>query len=633
MLRNLRGQDPRRSIKKRGDPVIFGKHINRYYLKHLPALLLGLLALVSIDFLQLEIPKLYGMIINGIKDGVVEVSQGEFVPFDMNFLLDKVCLPMIIIIVAIAFGRFLWRICFFGSGIRVETHLRGRMFDRCKDLSREYYQVNKVGTLMSYFTNDLETVQDCFGSGILMMADALFLGVMALWKMFRMDLTLTLFSLIPMAFLLVISTIVGHRLEKKWDERQEAFSALSDFSQEDFSGIAVIKAFVKESVQLLSFRKLNKNNEKINVEFTKISTLFHIMVTLFVESVICVILGYGGFLVYVDSFSAGQLVEFIGYFTSIIWPIMAVSQLIEMRARGKASLARISELLDTPVDVADAPDVQEPEAPLAGNIEMRNLTFRYPGGSYDSLTDVSFSINAGENVGIIGKTGSGKTTLVDLLLRTYNVPDGTVFLDGYDVNKLPIRTVRKYAAYVPQDNFLFSDTIANNIAFASDTNEQSVIEEAARLSDVHENISEFTEGYQTVLGERGVTVSGGQKQRISIARALMKDASILILDDAVSAVDLRTEKAILDNLRTIRKGKTTILIAHRISTVEGMDKIIFMDEGHVAAVGTHAELLASCPDYRTMVELQQVQGAMRETTSPEGHRRSQRKPEEVNYYA
>ena len=633
MLRNFRGQDPRQGIKKRGDPVIFGKHINRYYLKHLPALLLGLLALVSIDFLQLEIPKLYGMIINGIKDGVVEVSQGEFVPFDMNFLLDKVCLPMIIIIVAIAFGRFLWRICFFGSGIRVETHLRGRMFDRCKDLSREYYQVNKVGTLMSYFTNDLETVQDCFGSGILMMADALFLGVMALWKMFRMDLTLTLFSLIPMAFLLVISTIVGHRLEKKWDERQEAFSALSDFSQEDFSGIAVIKAFVKESVQLLSFRKLNKNNEKINVEFTKISTLFHIMVTLFVESVICVILGYGGYLVYVDSFSAGQLVEFIGYFTSIIWPIMAVSQLIEMRARGKASLARISELLDTPVDVADAPDVREPDAPLAGNIEMRNLTFRYPGGSYDSLTDVSFSINAGENVGIIGKTGSGKTTLVDLLLRTYNVPDGTVFLDGYDVNTLPIRTVRKYAAYVPQDNFLFSDTIANNIAFASDTNEQSVIEEAARLSDVHENISEFTEGYQTVLGERGVTVSGGQKQRISIARALMKDASILILDDAVSAVDLRTEKAILDNLRTIRKGKTTILIAHRISTVEGMDKIIFLDEGHVAAVGTHAELLASCPDYRTMVELQQVQGAMRETTSPEGHRRSQRKPEEVNYYA
>ncbi len=600
--------------------MIFGKHINRYYLKHLPALLLGVLSLVMIDFFQLEIPKLYGMVINGIKEGVVEVEAGVFVPFNMDFLLDTICLPMIFIIVAMAIGRFLWRICFFGSGIKVETHLRGRMFDRCKDLSREYYQVNKVGTLMSYFTNDLETVQDCFGSGILMFADALFLGVMALWKMFRMDLTLTLFSLIPMAFLLVISAIVGHYMEKKWDERQEAFSALSDFSQEDFSGIAVIKAFVKETVQLMAFRKLNKDNERVNVAFTKISTLLHIMVTLFVESVICVILGYGGYLVYMGSFNAGQLLEFIGYFTSIVWPIMAVSQLIEMRARGKASLARIGALLDTPVDVADKPDVREPDAPLTGNIEMRNLTFRYPGGSYDSLTDVSFTINAGENVGIIGKTGSGKTTLVDLLLRTYNVPDGTVFMDGYDVNDLPIRTVRKYAAYVPQDNFLFSDTIAHNIAFASDTDDPSVIEEAARLSDVHENISEFTEGYNTILGERGVTVSGGQKQRISIARALMKDASILILDDAVSAVDLRTEKAILDNLRRIRKGKTTILIAHRISTVEGMDKIIFLDEGRVTAVGTHAELVESCPDYRTMVELQQVQGAMKESDSPEATR-------------
>ena len=596
--------------------MIFGKHINRYYLKHLPALLLGVLSLVMIDVMQLKVPELYGMVINGIKDGFVTVGETEKI-FDMDFLLDSICLPMIFIIVSMAFGRFLWRICFFGSGIKVETDLRGRMFDRCKDLSREYYQVNKVGTLMSYFTNDLETVQDCFGSGILMLADALFLGVMALFKMFRMNLALTLFALIPMAFLLVISAIVGHYMEKKWDERQEAFSALSDFSQEDFSGIAVIKAFVKETVQLMSFRKLNKQNEKVNVEFTKISTLLNILVTLFVESVICVILGYGGYLVYYGQFNAGQLVEFIGYFTSIVWPIMAVSQLIEMRARGKASLARIGALLDTPVDVADKPTVREPDAPLAGNIEMRNLTFRYPGGSYDSLTDVSFKINAGENVGIIGKTGSGKTTLVDLLLRTYNVHDGTVFLDGYDVNDLPIRTVRKYAAYVPQDNFLFSDTIRNNIAFASDTDDQATVEEAARLSDVHDNITEFTEGYSTVLGERGVTVSGGQKQRISIARALMKDANILILDDAVSAVDVRTEKAILENLRRIRKGKTTILIAHRISTVEGMDKIIFLDDGRVTAVGTHRELLESCPDYRTMVELQQVQGAMKETDSPE----------------
>ena len=616
--------------------MLFGKHINRYYLKHLPALTLGVLALVVIDFLQLKVPELYRMVINGINEGYVSVKDvdGLYVdlPFDMDFLLDRICLPMIFIILLMAVGRFLWRICFFGSGIKVETDLRGRMFDRCKDLSREYYQVNKVGTLMSYFTNDLETVQDCFGSGILMFADALFLGALALIKMFRMNATLTLFTLVPMVFLLVISAIVGHYMEKKWDERQEAFSALSDFAQEDFSGIAVIKAFVKETVELMAFRKLNQKNEKVNVEFTRISTLLNILVTLFVESVVCVILGYGGYLVYNGQFNAGQLVEFIGYFTSIVWPIMAISQLIEMRARGKASLKRIGDLLETPIDVADKPGVQEPDAPLAGNIEMRGLTFRYPGGSYDSLTDVSFSIKAGENVGIIGKTGSGKTTVVDLLLRTYNVPDGTVFLDGHDVNDLPIRTVRKYAAYVPQDNFLFSDTIANNIAFASDTDDASVIEEAARLSDVHDNIAEFTEGYGTVLGERGVTVSGGQKQRISIARALMKDANILILDDAVSAVDVRTEKAILENLRRIRKGKTTILIAHRISTVEGMDKIIFLDDGRVTAVGTHAELLRTCPDYRTMVELQQVEGAMKESDSPELKRPTQAR-EEVGDYA
>jgi ATP-binding cassette subfamily B protein len=249
--------------------------------------------------------------------------------------------------------------------------------------------------------------------------------------------------------------------------------------------------------------------------------------------------------------------------------------------------------------------VVEPRA-LTGHIEFRNLTFRHPGAEYDALSDISFTINAGEQVGIIGKTGAGKTTLVDLLLRIYNVPDGTLFLDGQDVNTLPIRAVRQYAAYVPQDNFLFSDTIAHNIAFACDEADTATIEEAARLSDVHENITEFAEGYDTMLGERGVTVSGGQKQRISIARALLKDAGLLILDDAVSAVDVKTEKVILENLRRVRQGKTTILIAHRISTIEGMDKIVFIDDGRLVAVGSHEQLLRDCPEYKTMVELQRL---------------------------
>jgi len=584
--------------------LIFGKHINRYYLRYSPVLLLGVFTLIVIDYVQLTVPKLYKMVINGINDGVVELD-GAVLQFNMDFLLDKICLPLIVIILAMVVGRFLWRICFFGTAVKVEVDLRSRMFDHCKDLSQQYYQVNKVGNLMSLFTNDLETIHECFAWGILMLCDALFLGLLAAREMFGMDPLLTLLSLIPMVFLFVIGMILDKYMTKKWDERQESFSRLSDFSQESFAGIAVIKAFVKEAKELAAFRKLNRENEKVNVEYTRLSVALHISVTLFVESVICVILGYGGYLVYKGDFNAGELIEFISYFTTIVWPIMAISELISIGSRGKASLKRISELLDSKIDVLDGENVSDP-GDLKGNIEFRDLSFSYPGCDYTALRNVSFKINAGENVGIIGKTGSGKTTIVDLILRTYNVPDKSLFIDGHDVNSIPIKSVRKHAAYVPQDNFLFSDTIENNIAFATDGGSTEEVIESAKLSDVHNNIEEFAEKYGTVLGERGVTVSGGQKQRISIARALMKNAPILILDDSVSAVDVKTEKVILENLRRIRQGKTTILIAHRITTIEKMDKIIFVDDGTVAAVGTHEELCRTCPDYNTMVELQRL---------------------------
>lgn len=583
--------------------MIFGKHMNRYYLRYGWMLLLGLFALVIVDVGQLKIPELYRLVVNGMNKGVVELSGTERV-FDMDFLLDEICLPMVVIIAMMVTGRFLWRVCFFGAAIRVETDLRDRMFDHCRALSQQYYQVNKVGNLMSLFTNDLETVQDCYGNGVLMFFDALFLGGLALVKMLRMNLWLTLFSLVPMALLFVCGSIVAQYMSKKWEIRQEVFSALSDFSQESFSGIAVIKAFAKETTELLAFRKLNKENEVANVDYTRISTLLMISITLFVESVVCVILGYGGYLVHTGIFGAGEMIEFIGYFTTIVWPIEAVAMLIEMSAKGQASLRRISELLDTPVDVRDTEDVTALTA-VHGDIEFRHLSFCYPGSETEALADVSFTIQAGENVGIIGKTGAGKTTLVDLLVRTYNVPDGTLFVDGKDVNSIPIRALREHIAYVPQDNFLFSDTIANNIAFAFENSDDlSAVETAAKRSDVHDNIQEFPEQYQTVLGERGVTVSGGQKQRISIARALMKEAEILILDDSVSAVDTKTERVILDNLRETRKGKTTILIAHRISTIEHMDKIIFVEDGRVIAVGDHAALLDTCPAYVKMVRKQ-----------------------------
>ena len=585
--------------------MIFGKHINKYYIRYLGWLLLGLAALIAVDWFQLVIPNLYQMVINGMNDGYVMLNGVRRV-FDMEFLLDEICMPMVWIILIMVFGRFLWRVTIFGAAIKVETDIRNAMFDHAKDLSREYYQVNKVGNLMSLFTNDLDTVQECYGWGFLMFFDALFLGALAVVKMWNMNHILAILSMIPMAILLVASTVVGSYMMKKWDVRQEAFSKLSDFSQESFSGIAVIKAFVKEAKELMAFKKLNTENEVANIDYTRSSVLLKILVTLFVESVICVILGYGGYLVYIGTFNAGQLVEYIGYFNAIVWPIMAVAELIDMTSRGNASLKRISGLLDAKQDVTDREDV-EPLKRIKGDIEFRNLTFRYPDGEYDALENVSFTIHAGENIGLIGRTGSGKTTLVDLILRTYNVPDGTLFIDGKDVNTVPIHDVRAGCAYVPQDNFLFSDTIENNISFGTDDKSIGAVTEAAALADVDSNIKEFQKGYKTVLGERGVTVSGGQKQRISIARALMKDAPILILDDSVSAVDTKTERTILGNLRTTRQGKTTILIAHRISTVEQMDKVLFMDEGKIVAMGPHEELYRTCPDYRKMVELQRLE--------------------------
>ena len=585
--------------------MIFGKHINRYYLRFAPLLVLGLAALVMVDVFQLEIPELYRKVINGVNQGEVWVD-GAYVPFDMDFLLDGICMPMVKIILCMVFGRFLWRVCFFGAGVRVESDLRDRMFDHAKDLSREYYQVNKVGDLMSLFTNDLDAIQESFGWGILMFFDALMLSAMAIVKMWRMNGMMTVLSLIPMAFLLAAATIVGQRMERKWDYRQECFSRLSDFSQESFSGIAVVKAFVKEAKELMAFRELNRENEKANIDYTRTAVLMRIMVSLFVESVVCVILGYGGYLVYRGTFNAGQLMEFIGYFNAIIWPVMAVSELVDISSRGKASLKRVSELLDAPKNVEDRPGAEE-LTEVRGDIEFRNLSFRYPDGEFDALENISFTIRAGENVGLVGKTGCGKTTLVDLILRTYNVPDGTVFIDGRDVNGLTIRSVRAGCAYVPQDNFLFSDTIENNICFGASGKDREAVMNAAKLADVHGNIAEFGRGYETVLGERGVTVSGGQKQRISTARALMKDAPILILDDSVSAVDTKTEETILRNLRSTRAGKTTILIAHRISTIAGMDKILFLDEGRLVAVGSHEELMETCPAYRKMVELQRLE--------------------------
>ena len=588
--------------------MVFGKHINKYYLKYLWMLLIGLVALVAVDYFQLLIPEYLRTVLNGINTGEV-IIDGQTTPFTMETLLMHVCFPLLIVVAIIVIGRFAWRMCFLGSAVKVESEMRSEMFDRARFLSPHFYRENKVGTLMALFTNDLETIQESFGWGVMMFFDAVFLGSLAIVKMWRMNHILTLYCMLPMIFLLVVSAIVGHFEMKKWDKRQMEFSKLTDSAQESFSGLAVIKAFVRELKQLLTFGKICKENEQVNVEYTRIRSVLEIFITLFVQSVMCIILGYGGYVVWHGGFNSGQLIEFIGYFNSVIWPIMAVSQLIDMRARGTASLKRISNLLDTQPEITDSPDVL-PIDKIEGEIEFKNLSFRYPDGESDELKDISLHIAKGEHVGIIGRTGAGKTTLVNLIMRAFNAPRGTLFIDGHDIGEIPLKTLRNGIAYVPQDNFLFSDTVKNNIAFSvEEENEVSLekVRRAAACALVASDVEEFSDRYETKLGERGVTVSGGQKQRISIARALMKDAPILILDDSLSAVDTDTEKSILDNLAQVRKDKTTLLIAHRVSAVERMDKIIFLENGSIKAAGTHSQLMESSREYARLVALQQLE--------------------------
>ncbi|MDE5714878.1 MAG: ABC transporter ATP-binding protein/permease [Anaeroplasmataceae bacterium] len=589
--------------------MIFGRHINKYYYKYFLFFLFGILALLAVNWVQLEIPKIYGQII----DGVSEEAQGKPDSLFHNPEGIKILMLELGIIALIMFiGRFTWRYCIFGVAARVESDIRDDMFSHSLLLSNAYYKHHKTGALMALFTNDLQVIRQSFASGTVMTIDAVFLGSMALVKMFISNWILACFSIVPMTLIAVVSVLVGRIMKQKFKERQEAYENLSDFTQENFSGIAVVKAFVKEIHEIRHFDKINEENRVKNINFVKFATLLNVLLTAIISSIFVVLFAGGAYFVihgYMGKpFTTGQMLEFIGYFDAVIWPFMAVAQLINMRAQAKASLSRIDEFLDEKVDILDE-NVEEIDQ-IDGKIEFRNLTFNYPDGKEQVLKNISFVIPKGTMVGIIGRTGCGKTTIVDLLLRTYNLDDGQIFIDDKDIMHIPYKKVRDSIGYVPQDNFLFSDTISNNIAFAYETIDEECVVSAAKLADVHNNIVEFQEKYNTILGERGVTLSGGQKQRVSIARALVKDPSILIFDDSVSAVDTKTEETILTNLRQLRKGKTTIMIAHRISTVQTLDLIVVMDDGKIVGQGTHEALLESCIEYQEMVRLQSLEEAI-----------------------
>ena len=586
--------------------MIFGKYINKYYIKYILFFILGIAALLAVNWVQLEIPKICGQILDGVAD---EAKNDPNSLFNNPEMINRLMIQLAIIALIMFIGRFMWRYCIFGVAVRVETDIRYDMFNHSLKLSNAFYKHHKTGALMALFTNDLQVIKQAFGSGTVMTVDAIFLGSFALYRMFMNNWILTCFSIIPMILIAIVSVVVGRILKEKFKVRQEAYEKLSDFTQENFSGIAVVKAFVKEVHEIRHFDKINEDNLNKNINYVKYATILNVFLTAIISSIITLLFGGGAYFVINGfmgkEFTPGQMFEFIGYFDAVIWPFMAVAQLINMRSQANASLNRINGFLDEKIDIVDqnVTDIEQ----IAGKIEFRNLNFKYPDGSNNVLKNISFTIPEGSMVGIIGKTGCGKTTIVDLLLRTYNLNDGQVFIDDKDIMHIPFKKIRDSIGYVPQDNFLFSDTIANNIAFAYESFDDEMIQEAAKLADVHNNIIEFNEQYATILGERGVTLSGGQKQRVSIARAIVKNPAILIFDDSVSAVDTKTEETILSNLKRIRKNRTTIMIAHRISTVQNLDMIIVMDDGKVVGIGKHEQLLETCELYQQMVHLQSLE--------------------------
>ena len=599
--------------------MLFGKYINRYYLKYAPLFIIGIIALIAVDFVQLFIPQYLGE--------VVDILQNNGDTAKIGILALKVLAVAGIMFV----GRFIWRITLINAGFKIEADLRHQMFLKAEALPREYYHDNKVGSIMSWFTNDLETISECMQWGTIMIFDALFLSAITLFNMFILDKAMTLICLIPIALIVGWGAITEKYMAIKWDQRQKAYDTLYDFAQENFTGIRVIKAFIKETKEIHAFAKVAKKNADVNVSFARISVIFDVFIEVIIVLVFSITMLFGGWFVYsfvrnepivlfggAIEMTAAKLTTFIGYIDILIWPMIAMGQIVSMHSRSRASLKRVSAFLDTEIRVKSPENAIKLDH-IQGNITYKNFNFQYPNYEAINLKNINLEIKAGERIGIVGKIGGGKTTLVNLLLMLYNVEPGTLFIDGYDIMSLDIHSLREQIAYVPQDNFLFSDSIEHNINFGIEGGTEETAKIGAVFAGIDEDVKGFKTGYQTVSGERGVTLSGGQKQRISIARAYVKNAPILIMDDSVSAVDTKTEETILRNISEARKGKTTLVVASRVSTVQNLDKIIVLTDGEVEAFDTPTNLLKISPTYQKMVTLQELEKEV-EGGKPDGGR-------------
>lgn len=563
----------------------------------------GVLVLLIVDLAGLYLPQYIGEIIDGLTLGTLDMAG-----------VGSILLKILLVGLVMMAGRFGWRYFIIGASRGVEYHLRNDMFAHVETLSARYYNSHKTGDLMAHFTNDLQAIRQAVGMAVITTFDAVIMTIMVLVKMIvYVDLKLTILAFIPLTLVAVACYFFGIESKKRQTKRQEAFSELSDRVQESLAGIRVVKAFVQEEKDFEAFEAASRNSMEKNLSMVKLRAVIGPVFDTITGLSILVTLIFGGRMVLNGQVSIGQFVAFNSYIGMLVWPMIACGDCVNLFSQAVAAFKRIALIFGEKPDIVDKSTAEMRGVELKGEIAMKNLTFTYPDGELPVLQHLDLQIPAGETLAILGRTGSGKSSLADLLLRVYDCERGMLLLDGRPIADYPLPVLHRDIAYVPQENFLFSDTLEENIAFGLEERLEEhpeirdQIRQAAKDACIHDNIMGFPEQYATMVGERGVTLSGGQKQRSSIARALLMDAPILILDDSLSAVDTDTEEKILENLVRLRKGKTTIIIAHRISTLQKADHIAVLTEGKLTEYGTHEELLKLGGFYADIYEKQQLE--------------------------
>ena len=563
--------------------------------KNLHKLFFGIILIVIIDAGQLYTIKIMQKAIDSIgREG-----------FTTNSLLYA-SLFIVAITVMITLLRYFWRIAFIGTAWMIDRDLRQMYYNHLMKLSANFYNKTKTGDLMAYATNDMNAIRMLIAFGFVIGVDIMVIAIASLFFMVEISLRLTLLAVIPTPFLTIIILYFGKRIHAKFRKVQKTFATMSGKVQESISGIRVVKAFVQEESELEKMSESAMEYAQDNVSLVKLIAMFHPVMFLLINICMGIVLIFGGEATILHEISMGEFVAFFQYLGMLVWPMIAIGWIVNLYQRGTASLKRINSILEVEPEITDNqvnPEIKN----LKGTISFKNLRFKYKEETALIFDDISFAIEAGKTLAIVGRTGCGKTTIIDLLTRVYNPPGNTIFIDGIELYDIPLETLRTNVVMVPQDIFLFSDTITSNISLGNYKADIKEIEKAAKTAQVFHAIKEFENGFDTVIGERGVTLSGGQKQRLAIARALLTNPNILILDDALSAVDTKTEKSILEDLIELRKNKTTIIISHRISSIQHADKIIVLNDQKIIETGNHEELLAKNGIYHDLFEKQQIE--------------------------